>query len=88
MRRRVYDRWVAEGKLSWTDAHDRMERLLTALTILIQSEEQQTPVAEPEPIRIATRLTASEVEEVLAQQRGNEQLTTQQEGLDTVRATA
>ena len=33
-RRRLYDRWVDEGKISWVDAHDRMERLLTALHFL------------------------------------------------------
>lgn len=30
VRRRIYDRWVGEGKLSRSDAHDRLERLLSA----------------------------------------------------------
>lgn len=35
VRRRVYDRWVQDGKLSWQDAHDRMERMLAALQFLL-----------------------------------------------------
>lgn len=34
VRRRLYDRWVSEGKLSHVDAHDRLERLLAALNFL------------------------------------------------------
>jgi hypothetical protein len=36
VRRKIYDRWVMEGRISWTDAHDRMERLITALRMLIE----------------------------------------------------
>jgi hypothetical protein len=31
LRTRCYDRWVAEGKLSYIDARDRQERLLSAM---------------------------------------------------------
>lgn len=35
-RRRIMDRWIAEGKVSWMDAHDRLERHLSALKLLIR----------------------------------------------------
>jgi hypothetical protein len=35
VRRRLFDRWVSEGKMSWTDANDRMERHMSALKHLI-----------------------------------------------------
>lgn len=34
VRRRLYDKWVGEGRLTWVDAHDRLERLLAALQFL------------------------------------------------------
>lgn len=34
-RKRILDRWVQEGKISWMDAHDRFERHLSALKHLI-----------------------------------------------------
>jgi hypothetical protein len=40
VRRRLYDRWVAEGRLSWTDAHDRLERMLSALAHLLAAPVQ------------------------------------------------
>lgn len=36
VRDRCYDRWVADKKLSRTDAKDRMERMLAALGYLAQ----------------------------------------------------
>lgn len=36
VRKRLFDRWVAEGKMSWMDAHDRMERHLSALKFLLE----------------------------------------------------
>lgn len=63
VRKRIYDRWIQEGKLSRTEAWDRMERLLTALRLLreyerylkqIESEKQLE--AEAEPLREATSL--------------------------------
>lgn len=35
VRKRLFDRWVADGKMSWMDAHDRMERHMSALHHLI-----------------------------------------------------
>jgi len=35
-RKRIFDNWVATGRCSWVDAHDRMERHLSALKLLIQ----------------------------------------------------
>lgn len=41
VRRRIYDSWVLGGKVSWTEAHDRLERLLSALTTLIKASENE-----------------------------------------------
>lgn len=30
VRRRLYDKWTQEGRMSWTEAHDRLERLMAA----------------------------------------------------------
>lgn len=30
-RKRLYDRWVAEGKCTWQEAHDRMRRIMGAM---------------------------------------------------------
>lgn len=35
-RKRIFDNWVQQGRCSWVDAHDRMERLMTALSLLIR----------------------------------------------------
>lgn len=35
-RKRLYDRWVAEGKCTWQEAHDRMTRLMGAQQFLVQ----------------------------------------------------
>jgi hypothetical protein len=35
VRRRLYDKWVADCRMSRIDAHDRLERLLTALRYLL-----------------------------------------------------
>ena len=43
VRRRLYDRWVAEGRMSWVDAHDRLERHMTAINILVSYENTQNP---------------------------------------------
>ena len=36
VRKRLFDRWVNEGRMSWVDAHDRLERHCTALSALIK----------------------------------------------------
>lgn len=41
VRRRLYDRWISEGRLSRIEAHDRLERLLTALTMLTKMYEPE-----------------------------------------------
>ena len=38
VRRKIFDRWVQEEKMSWMDAHDRLERILSALRWLIAFE--------------------------------------------------
>jgi len=43
VRRRLYDKWVAEGRMSWVDAHDRLERHMTAIKILVSYENTQNP---------------------------------------------
>src|ERR671919_602331 len=40
VRKRIFDRWVADQKMSWMDAHDRMERHMSALHLLIQYSKQ------------------------------------------------
>ena len=40
VRRRLYDKWVSEGKLSHVDAHDRLERLMAALQFLIGERDE------------------------------------------------
>lgn len=40
VRRKIFDRWVLEGKMPWMDAHDRMERILSALKFLIAYDQQ------------------------------------------------
>jgi len=39
VRKRCYDRWVGEGKLSGTEARDRIDRLSGAIDYLSQAEE-------------------------------------------------
>lgn len=34
VRKRLYDRWVAESKCTWQEAHDRLTRLMGALKFL------------------------------------------------------
>lgn len=34
IRKRCFDRWIADGRLSYTDAKDRQERLLSAIALL------------------------------------------------------
>lgn len=49
VRRRIYDSWTRDGKVSWTEAHDRLERLLSALATLIKASEQEASnVEQPE----------------------------------------
>jgi hypothetical protein len=38
-RKRLYDRWLAEGKITWQEGHDRMTRLMGAHQFLIQCVE-------------------------------------------------
>lgn len=45
VRRRLYDKWVAEGRMSWVDAHDRLERHLTAIMVLAAYENVVGPDA-------------------------------------------
>lgn len=47
VRRRLYDRWVSEGKMSRVDAHDRLERLLTALRFLLAVPAETAPAETP-----------------------------------------
>ena len=35
-RKRILDRWVSEGRIPWMDAHDRFERLMSALRCLLE----------------------------------------------------
>lgn len=35
-RKRLYDRWLAEGKITWTEGNERMCRLMGAHQFLLQ----------------------------------------------------
>lgn len=48
VRRRLFDKWVSEGRMSWVDAHDRLERLCTALKMLIAYSHLQSEESTPE----------------------------------------
>ena len=45
VRRRLYDKWTSDGKQSWVEAHDRLERLMTALKHLLLCQEALTAEA-------------------------------------------
>lgn len=47
VRRRLYDRWISEGKLSRIDAHDRLERMLSALKFLLGIDDIPGLVVDP-----------------------------------------
>jgi len=51
VRRRCYDRWIADGKLDSIDATDRMERLEAALAIC-QRAADMTEVQESMAVRL------------------------------------
>lgn len=46
-RRRLYDRWVAEGKMTWQEGHDRMTRILHAYKMLLAIKPPTEPEAQP-----------------------------------------
>lgn len=48
VRRRLYDKWVGEGRITWVDAHDRLERLLAALQFLTGRRAISSEPAAPE----------------------------------------
>lgn len=62
IRRQCYDRWVAEGKVSYTDAIDRLMRLESAAHYLAleaaAQEQNQTEENNNAPVNI-TPLTAA-----------------------------
>jgi hypothetical protein len=39
IRRRCFPRWVADGRASFTDAQDRLDRLQTAIDYLVLQEK-------------------------------------------------
>lgn len=57
VRKRLFDRWVSESKMSWVDAHDRLERHMSALTHLLRlsklddqasESHDNPPISEPD----------------------------------------
>jgi hypothetical protein len=46
VRERIYDRWVAECKLSWTEARDRYTRLAGAINFMRSAAELEAANAE------------------------------------------
>lgn len=52
VRKRLFDRWVTEGRMSWVDAHDRLERQMSALKWLIifaqQIDREQAAINNPD----------------------------------------
>lgn len=72
-RKRILDRWVNEGKLSWVDAHDRFERHLSALKWLIQYSNEMDEAARTAVASISTpsgSLPESELDSTLQEQAG------------------
>jgi hypothetical protein len=46
VRKRLFDNWVSQGRMSWVDAHDRLERQCSALKHMIAYKklvEQEQP---------------------------------------------
>lgn len=41
VRTRCFDRWVSEGRMTATDAQDRLDRLASAVTTLTELQEKQ-----------------------------------------------
>lgn len=41
VRERCYDRWIQEGRVSRVDAHDRQERMISAIRLLRSLQEIQ-----------------------------------------------
>lgn len=48
VRRRIFDDWTAKGKISWMDGHDRLERMLSALTHLLHYSMMLDAAHEPD----------------------------------------
>ena len=44
IRRRCFPRWVKDGRVSATDAQDRIDRLATAIQMLVSTDEVAIPV--------------------------------------------
>jgi len=44
IRRRCFARWVVDGRLSATDAQDRLDRLASAIDMLVSVGEVAVPV--------------------------------------------
>jgi hypothetical protein len=44
VRRRCFTRWVKDGRVSATDAQDRLDRLATAIDMLVSTETTAVPV--------------------------------------------
>ena len=45
VRIRCYDRWITEGRVSYVDARDRLERLLTAIMLIREATGSTTSEA-------------------------------------------
>lgn len=58
VRKRLFDRWVAEGRMSWVEAHDRMERHLSALAWLIQYSNEMDQAAREASAEATTALSS------------------------------
>lgn len=54
VRKRLFDKWVAQDKITWMDAHDRMERLMSALTQLIAYSSEQSRKQQQNEISTST----------------------------------
>jgi hypothetical protein len=59
VRRRCFNRWIAEGRLSQSDAQDRIDRLATAAELLSAVAETKVEVKSPTSNGKNTRLTAT-----------------------------
>lgn len=61
VRKRLFDKWVSDGRMSWVDAHDRLERQCTALKMLIHYSNALAAEAKQDENLTSTPLKESSV---------------------------
>lgn len=70
VRKRCFDRWVQEGKVSTVDARDRMERLLSAIRHLRTFEDIVIGLASSQDIIVVSEGEEGQVLKMLCERVG------------------